>query len=130
MYNEEKTAGKSHGETFVGFLVGCESFSESPWPEIYVPEIKDVSVQTERKERGGTTAQQQQQGDIEEEEEEETQVLGVPPSHISLVWAGCWGMGVIIVRLLFGYICLNWIHFFHLKGIVSREGVSTVATGG
>ncbi len=62
--------------------MGCESFTESPWPEIYVPEIKDVSVQTERKER----VQQQQavqqpavQPEEEEEEEEEvTQVITKP----------------------------------------------------
>jgi 5-deoxy-D-glucuronate isomerase len=59
------------------FLVGCESFSESPWPEIYVPEIKDVSVQTERKERVSTA----QAPDIEEEEEEETQVI----THYSFI---------------------------------------------
>ena len=51
--------------------------SESPWPEIYVPEIKDVSVQTERKERGSATTTSQPQQEVqeeEEEEEEETQV--------------------------------------------------------
>ena len=64
------------------FAVGCESFTESPWPEIYVPEIKDVSVQTDRKERLQQQQKQQQQqqqqqpveGDEEEEEEEVTQV--------------------------------------------------------
>ncbi len=71
--------------------MGCESFTESPWPEIYVPEIKDVSVQTERKER----VQQQQavqpvQPEEEEEEEEEvTQVkkkyLGCSSTIISTV---------------------------------------------
>jgi hypothetical protein len=57
-------------------LVGCESFTESPWPEIYVPEIKDVSVQTERKERVQQQAVQQpaQPEEEEEEEEEVTQV--------------------------------------------------------
>ena len=57
--------------------VGCESFTESPWPEIYEPEIKDVSVQTERKERGTPAAplpSSLPDREPEEEEEEETQV--------------------------------------------------------
>jgi hypothetical protein len=60
--------------------VGCESFTESPWPEIYVPEIKDVSVQTERKERVQQQAVQQpvQPEEEEEEEEEVTQVNTKP----------------------------------------------------
>ena len=54
--------------------MGCESFTESPWPEIYVPEIKDVSVQTERKERGAALPPLPHPVEREEEEEEETQV--------------------------------------------------------
>lgn len=59
-------------------IVGCESFSESPWPEIYVPEIKDASVQTERKERGpAATASNSSQGqEVQEEEEEEEETQG------------------------------------------------------
>jgi hypothetical protein len=57
--------------------VGCESFTESPWPEIYVPEIKDVSVQTERKERLQQQAVQQAVVQPEEEEEEEEEVTQV-----------------------------------------------------
>jgi hypothetical protein len=57
--------------------VGCESFTESPWPEIYVPEIKDVSVQTERKERVQQQAAVQQSVQPEEEEEEEEEVTQV-----------------------------------------------------
>ncbi len=58
--------------------MGCESFTESPWPEIYVPEIKDVSVQTERKERvQQQQAVQQPAVQPEEEEEEEEEVTQV-----------------------------------------------------
>jgi hypothetical protein len=57
--------------------VGCESFTESPWPEIYVPEIKDVSVQTERKERVQQQQAVQQPVQPEEEEEEEEEVTQV-----------------------------------------------------
>ncbi len=62
--------------------MGCESFTESPWPEIYVPEIKDVSVQTERKER--VQQQQQQAVQPEEEEEEEEEVTQVKTKTLTV----------------------------------------------
>ncbi len=63
--------------------MGCESFTESPWPEIYVPEIKDVSVQTERKERvQQQQAVQQPAVQPEEEEEEEEEVTQVKTKNL------------------------------------------------
>lgn len=55
----------------VSLVVGCESFTDSPWPEeMYLPESKEAEVQTEpcsfpRKQR-----QQQQQPETVEEEKE------------------------------------------------------------
>ncbi len=75
--------------------MGCESFTESPWPEIYVPEIKDVSVQTERKERvqQQQAAVQQPAVQPEEEEEEEEEVTQVKKNtltvHPSVADPGC-----------------------------------------
>ncbi len=87
--------------------MGCESFTESPWPEIYVPEIKDVSVQTERKER---VQQQQQQAaaqqpvqpeEEEEEEEEVTQVktnLDFSSTITGTVFFGCLSVDPVTVQ--------------------------------